>query len=96
MLYLPILHRFFIALKQCHDTLSGEAVLENMARELELKCAFNKLSHVIVSGTFQANPSINNVLSFVIETDQTQINESISSLKAVYKVFGGNKGKRKI
>ena len=88
------LYRFFIALKQGFDTLSGEAVLENTERELELKCEFTKLGHVIISGTFQAIPSVNNFLSFAIKTDQTQVKDSISNLQAVYDVFGDNKGKR--
>ena len=90
------LYRFLVALKQGYDTLSGEAILENTENELELKCEFTKLGHVIASGRFQADPSINNVLSFVVGTDQTQVKDSISNLQAVYKVFGGNKGKREI
>ena len=90
------LYRFFNALKLGYDTLSGEAVLENTERELELKCAFTKLGHVIASGTFQANSVANNVLTFEIKTDQTQIKNSISNLQAVYEIFGGNTGKRDI
>jgi len=88
------LYRFFTALKQGYDTLSGEAVLENTERELELKCEFNQLGHVIASGMFQAIPSTNNVLSFVIKTDQTQVKDTISNLQAIYGAFGDDKGKR--
>ena len=88
------LYTFFIALKQGYNTLSGEAVLENTERELELQCVFNKRGQVIVSGRFQADPSINNVLSFEIKTDQTQVKDSISSLQAIYEVFGDHQGKR--
>jgi len=88
------LYRFLIALKQGYDTLTGKAVLENTEKELELKCEFNKLGHVIASGKFQAVSSINNVLLFSIKTDQTQVKDSITSLQAVYEVFGDNKGKR--
>lgn len=88
------LYRWFNALKQCYDTFSGIAVLENTERELELKCEFNKLGQVFVSGTFQANPSVNNTLSFEIKTDQTQVKDSIANLKTVYEIFGDNKGKK--
>ena len=88
------LYRFLQALKQGYDTLSGVAVLENTERELELKCEFNKLGHVIATGNFQANPAINNVLSFELKTDQTQVKDSISNLQAVYEVFGDNVGNR--
>jgi len=88
------LYRFFQALKQGYDTLSGVAVLENMERELELKCEFNRLGHVIATGKFQANPVISNVLSFEIKTDQTQVKDSLSTLQAVYEIFGDNAGKR--
>jgi len=90
------LYWFLIALKQGYDTLSGEAVLENTERELELKCEFNKLGHVIASGKFQAIPSVNNILSFTIKTDQTQVKDSIANLQTVYEIFGDNKGKREI
>ena len=90
------LYDFSTGLKNGYNTLKGEAILENTERELELKCEFNKFGHVIVSGVFQAHPAINNILSFEIKTDQTQIKECISNLQAVYEIFGGNSGKREI
>ena len=86
------LHRFLNALKKCCDSFCGVAVLENAERELELKCEFNEYGHVIASGMFQSNPSINNILSFEIKTDQTQVKKSISNLQAVYEIFGDDKG----
>ena len=88
------LFRFSNALKRCYDTLSGEAVLENTERELELKCEFNRLGHVIMSGEFQACPTSKNSLVFEIKSDQTQVKDTISILEAVYKVFGGEQGKK--
>ena len=90
------LYDFFKALEKCYETVSGAAVLENTERELELKCEFNKLGHVIVSGTFQANPSVNNMLSFEIITEQTQIKDTLAELKNIYETFGDTKGKRKV
>jgi len=86
------LYEFSNALKQCYETFSGVAVLENFDRALELKCEFNRFGHVIMSGTFQAKPSSNNSLAFEFKTDQTQVKEAITSLDDIYKIFGGNKG----
>lgn len=70
------------------------AVLENTEHELEMKCEFSKFGHVIVTGKFQDNPCVRNVLEFELKTDQTQIKETKSNLKHVYDVFGDLKGKR--
>jgi hypothetical protein len=86
------LYRFYLALKECYDLLDGEAVLENVDRELTLKCVFNKNGHVYVSGEFQAKPAVANILIFEFRTDQTQIKSTLSALKAVYKEFGGQHG----
>ena len=86
------LYRFFMGLKQCYAILNGEVVLENNEGALELKCMFNKHGHVFASGMFRADSVVKNILFFEIETDQTQLNNSISDLQTVYKIFGGNEG----
>ena len=88
------LYRFLKELNLCYKKLSGTAVLENTEHELKLKCEFNKYGHVFISGEFQANIMINNILSFEIKTDQTQIKDSINNLELVYEIFGDEKGKK--
>ena len=82
------LYEFLFALKQCYETFNGVAILKNTEGELELKCVFNKFGNVFVSGIFQDNPTVNNILSFEIKTDQTQVKDSITQLTAVYEIFG--------
>lgn len=86
------LYRFSLELEKCYRRLNGIAILENVDRELELKCEFNKLGHVIVSGNFQADSSVNNILHFEIKTDQTQIKDTMSNLRTVYELFGNERG----
>ena len=88
------LYRFMTALKRCHEDFSGSAILEDFEGALDLKCEFNKFGHVIISGKFRARPSVDNVLYFTLKTDQTQASAAIADLEAVYKVFGGNQGKK--
>lgn len=85
---------FSIQLRRCYDALNGTAVLENTERELELKCEFTRLGHVIITGIFQANPCVKNILEFEIKTDQTQIKETLASLKRIFDMFGDERGKR--
>lgn len=86
------LYRFYRQLQRCYKRLSGIAVLENTEDELKLQCEFNKLGHVILTGRFQSAPSENNILQFEFKSDQTQVKSTLSQLKAVYDVFGDDKG----
>ena len=90
------LYGFSRELKKCYDSLNGIAVLENTERELELKCEFNRLGHVIISGSFKSNPGAHNKLIFEFKTDQTQVKESLSQLKAVADIFGDTKGQGRL
>ena len=88
------LYDFMNDLQRAYDCLSGEVVLRNFERELDLTCAFDKIGHVFVKGRFQAIPSVDNILEFELKTDQTQVCEAIGQLKKVVKIFGDNKGKK--
>ena len=88
------LYKFLTELKACYEKLNGTAILRNTEKELELKCEFDKFGHVIITGNFQANPVINNILSFEIFSDQTQIKDSIANLESIYEIFGNEKGKK--
>lgn len=86
------LYSFYQQIQDCYNQLMGIAILENTERELELQCEFNKFGHVIVMGSFQANPHEKNILHFEIKSDQTQMKDTLSQLKSIYEVFGDNKG----
>ena len=84
-----------IQLKQCYDAFTGTAILENTERELELECHITNTGHLIFRGSFQGQPTINNILFFELRSDQTQLPPVISSLKKVYEIFGDNQGIKK-
>lgn len=86
------LYHFYEELKKCYKSVEGKAILHNTENELGLSCEFNKLGHVILTGSFQEIPSVNNILQFEIHTDQTQIQETLSHLSHVVAIFGGDKG----
>ncbi len=86
------LYSFYRQLQDCYNRLMGTATLENTERELELQCEFNKFGHVVLTGSFQANPAEKNILHFEIKSDQTQVKDTLSQLKSVYETFGDNKG----
>ena len=88
------LYKFLLQLELCYERLDGNAMLENLECELELKCEFNRLGHVIVLGRFQADLSVGNALDFEIRTDQTQVRSTLSQLRTVFDIFGGNEGKK--
>jgi hypothetical protein len=83
------------ALKDCYDKFSGESILENTERELELVVKFFQTGKVEVRGSFQEQPGIGNELRFEFESDQTCILSAIKDLNKVEKVFGDNFGVKK-
>jgi len=89
------LYRFASELNRCYESLNGVATLENVERELELQCEFNRLGHVNISGKIQADQSVKNILEFELKTDQTQIKDLLLQLKKVINIFGDNEGKDK-
>lgn len=86
------LYCFSKKLKICYENLSGIAILKNTERALELQCEFNEFGHVIITGNFQSNPIVKNILFFEIETDQTQIQKPLSDLNKIHEFFGDEKG----
>lgn len=80
----------------CYQNVKGTCTLNNVEQELKMRCEFDKFGHVKVVGKFQESPNVNNVLSFEIETDQTQMKEVIKQLENVIKCFGDNGGITKL
>lgn len=87
------LYNLLCSLTTCYDNLYGIAeykhILEN---NLEFNIEMTKFGHATVTGSFQEYPSINNILSFEYETDQTCIKDAISQLKLITETFGDNTG----
>lgn len=82
----------FCQLQKCYDTLSGEAVLENVDHELEWKLTFQNTGRVLVTGMFQERPDADTRLCFEMMTDQAAIASVLKDLKNVYKAFGDKNG----
>ena len=86
------LYNFFCQLQKCYDEVSGEAVLENVDHELELKLTFQKTGKVLATGMFQECPAVNTRLYFEMMTDQSAVAGVLRELKNVYSIFGDRKG----
>ena len=83
------LYRFSDELKKCYQTLEGKAeyrlLLEN---DLVFTVTMTSNGHAQVTGTFQEMPHQNNVLHFIMDTDQTSLIEVIQSIDALKKDYG--------
>ena len=55
---------------------------------------YNKFGHVYINGEFQERPDVDTSLVFEFRSDQTQVQEMLSSLRKVISIFGDNKGVR--
>ena len=83
------LSRFYAALSECYETVSGIAELHNTAHMLELKIMFDKQrGHVAAVGWSNAVPHEVNQLAFEIKTDQTHIKSVLVDLKRVHDAYG--------
>ncbi len=89
-----ILYNLLTSLYLCYANLYGVAnykhLLEN---DLAFSLEMTKFGHATVIGQFQENPSVNNILNFEFETDQTCIKDAINDLKNISSIFGDNTGK---
>ena len=86
------LYDFYCQLQKCYDAISGEAILENVDHELELKLTFQKTGKVLVAGMFQELPSVDTRLHFEMVRDQSAIAGVLRELKNVYSILGDKKG----
>lgn len=75
--------RFQNELDQCNEKLCGEAKFNvEWEPEIESIVNFDKFGHATITGYFQENCSVDYILKFHIESDQTFIGSIISELKA--------------
>jgi len=73
---------FFIKLQKCYDKIDGNVI------ELE----FIKLGQIQIQGYFQEFPSIENILEFEFESDQSYLASTLVELKKIVDCYGDLKG----
>ena len=90
------LYDFYIALQNCYDKLNGKAIYNvyHAENDLDFEVNFDN-GKVKVSGSYQDNPHVKNVLSFEFISDQSYFKEVLNDLKKIVLLFGDNKGMRK-
>jgi hypothetical protein len=86
------LYDFFRQFEECYRTLKGTATLESYEKNLVIKLEFDGEGHAIITGTFNEMQHTLNKLDFEMNTDQTFLAETLSSLTMIYEKFGDNKG----
>ncbi|MDE7107923.1 MAG: hypothetical protein K2O39_06320 [Clostridiales bacterium] len=90
------LYDFYVALQNAYDKLNGKAIYNVYCAEndLEFEVTFDN-GKVKVSGSYQDNPHVKNVLSFEFISDQSYFKEVLNDLKKIVLMFGDKKGMRK-
>lgn len=78
--------RFCKELKNCYSTLQGKAVYA-LTYETDLGFEVQMLSggHAVISGSFQADCSRENILQFEINTDQSYFKSAINEIEEFQK-----------
>jgi hypothetical protein len=77
---------FLADLEKLHAALSGDAVFETMEDELEMKLSGDARGHIHLRGRVGRAGSPG-VLSFNLQFDQSQLQESIREIRKVMKLF---------
>jgi hypothetical protein len=86
------LYNFYCQLQKSYDNIFGEAILQNIERELQLQILFDKTGKVLVLGEFQARPDMRTKLCFELHSDQSVIGIMLKDLKYICQVFGDVNG----
>jgi len=88
------LYDFYIALQDCYNKVSGKATYNVLDPEnyLVFEVMFTQRGGVQISGKYQDDPVVNNILDFEFTSDQSYFKEVISDLKKIVLQFGDNQG----
>ena len=88
------LYDFYIELLKCYDDLKGIASyrLNYAENNFDLKVKFDKYGVVRISGKYQDDLVVKNILNFEFTSDQSYFKEVISDLKKIVIQFGDNQG----
>jgi len=74
-------------LSQLHETLSGRVRFETLEDQLSLEFVGNGRGSIELQGEAQDQAGIGNKLIFAIGLDQTQLHQSVQSLRAAVAAF---------
>lgn len=90
------LYNFYNELFKCHKHLKGVASYNLYCPEnyLDINVKFDG-GKVNISGKYQDDPIIKNILNFEFTCDQSYFNEVIADLKRIVLQFGDNRGIKK-
>lgn len=87
------LYNFYNELSKCYNDLKGLATykLNYPENDFDLNIKFDKLG-VAISGKYQDDPVVKNILNFEFTSDQSYFKEVICDLKKIVLRFGNNRG----
>ncbi|MDE6597488.1 MAG: hypothetical protein K2K60_02490, partial [Clostridia bacterium] len=90
------LYNFYIELLKCYNDLKGVASykLKNPENYFDLNVEFDEYG-VNVSGKYQDEPVLKNILIFEFTSDQSYFKEALNDLKKIVLQFGDNRGIKK-
>ena len=83
---------FFIKLQNCYDKLDGNVIFFNSESNFKIELEFIKLGQIQIQGYFQEFPSIENILEFEFESDQSYLASTLVELKKIVDCYGDLKG----
>lgn len=90
------LYNFYNELLKCYNDLKGIASykLNYPENYFDLNIKFDELG-IAISGKYQDDPVVKNILNFKFTSDQSYFKEVISDLKKIVLRFGNNRGIKK-
>lgn len=74
-------------LSQLYEALSGSTVFNTLEEQLRLEFVGNGRGSIDIFGEAMDQPGIGNKVSFTIKLDQSQLGQSVQSLKAAVAAF---------
>ena len=90
------LFNFYTELLKCYNDLKGSAAYRPDFPENNFDLSIEFDEHgVNISGRYQDDPAVNNILSFEFNSDQSYFKEVVGDLKKVVLQFGDNQGIKK-
>lgn len=88
-----VLYKFCESLKKCYNTLNGKAEYKMMLEnDLEFEVEMLSNGRAVITGSFQANISRDNILQFEIDTDQSCFKSVIEDIEKLKETYGGMHG----
>ena len=86
------IYEFYKKLLKCYNELYGKISFPTSGSELRLDLEFTNLGQLNISGCYQEYPSMENILHFEFESEQSYLTTTLTELKAIVDYYGGNHG----